>query len=189
MVQPVNRVTGWSSTQGCFIRSSSLFLLLICVLILNWPLAQALALDPREVDLVSIGTVLADPQHYNLRSVRFHGTITTITILSRQGGCGNIDAYQFQFDDGTGSIAVLDEGLCLDFRRPVSPILDLTSTKMGERIYVIAIVMSASSTPETPIRAKLQGIGANTGLDPPRENIVKCRTFEECAEKPSQSSR
>jgi hypothetical protein len=166
-----------------------MLLFLIFALILSWPLAPALALDPREVDLVPIRTVLADPQHYNLRSVRFHGTITGITILSRQGGCGNSDAYLLQFDDGTGNIAVLDEGLCLDFWRPVSPMLDLTSTKMGDRIYVTAIVMSPSNAPEVPIRAKLQGIGANTGLDPPRENLTKCRTFEECAEKPSQSSQ
>ena len=163
--------------------------LLICVLILNWPLAQALALDPRETDLVTIATVLADPQHYNLKSVRFQGTITGITVLHLQGGCGNVDAYLFQFEDGTGKIEVLDEGLCLDRWRSVSPILILTSTKMGERISVTAIVMSPSNAPVTPIRAKLQGIGANTGLDPPKENLTKCRTFEECVEKSGHSSR
>jgi hypothetical protein len=155
--------------------------LLICVLLLNWPLAQALALDPRETDLVTIGTVLADPQHYNLKSVRFQGTITGITVLHLQGGCGNVDAYLFQFEDGTGNIEVLDEGLCLNRWRSVSPILILTSTT--------AIVMSPSNEPITPIRAKLQGIGANTGLDPPKENLTKCRTFEECAEKSGHSSR
>ncbi len=58
---------------------------LLSALICMWPLADALALDPREADLVPIGTVLADPQHYNLKSVRFQGTITGITILPLQG--------------------------------------------------------------------------------------------------------
>ena len=105
--------------------------LLICLLILSWPLAQILAFEPREPDLVPIGTVLADPQHYNLKSVRFEGTITGITVLARQGGCGDVDAYLFQFEDETGHIAVLDEGLCLDLWRSVSPILVLTSKKSG----------------------------------------------------------
>ena len=163
--------------------------LIICALILSWPLAPALALDPREVDLVSIATVLADPQHYNLKSVRFQGTITGITILPLQGGCGNVDAYLFQFDDGTGNIEVLDEGLCVDRFRPVSPILVLTSAQIGARISVTAIVMSPTHAPGIQIRAKLQGIGANTGLNPPRENLAKCRTFEECADKPTRSAR
>lgn len=158
--------------------------LLICMFILNWPLAQALALDPREPDMVPIGTVLADPQHYNLKSVRFQGVITGITVLPRQGGCGDVDAYLFQIDDETGSIAVLDEGLCLDLWRSVSPILVLTSTKRGDRISITAIVMSPSHAPEIQIRAKLQRIGANKSLDPPKENLPKCRTFEECAERP-----
>jgi hypothetical protein len=162
---------------------------LICALILSWPPAQALALDPREADLVPIGAVLADPQHYNLKSVRFQGTITRITVLSLQGGCGNVDAYVFQLDDETGNIEVLDEGLCLERRRPVPPILILTSTKNGERISITAIVMSPSHAPEIPIRAKLQRIGANTNFDPPKENPTKCRTFEECLNQPSQSSR
>ena len=166
-----------------------MLLQLICALILSWPFSQALALEPRETDLVPIGAVLADPQHYNLKSVRFQGTITRITVLPLQGGCGNVDAYLFQFDDGTGNIEVLDEGLCLDRWRPVSPILVLTSTKSGERISITAIVMSPSHAPELPIRAKLQGIGSNTGLDPPKENQAKCRTFEECATEPRQFSR
>lgn len=163
--------------------------LLICALILSWPLAQALSLDPREPDLVPIGTVLADPQHYNLKSVRFQGTITGITVLPRQGGCGDVDAYLFQLEDETGSMAVLDEGLCLDLRRSVSPILVLTSTKSGDRISIAAIVMSPSHVPAIQIRAKLQRIGANTSLDPPTENLPTCRTFEECAAKPGHSSR
>ena len=166
-----------------------MLLRLICALILSWPPAQALALDPREADLVPIGTVLVDPQHYNLKSVRFHGTITRITVLPLQGGCGNVDAYVFQLDDETGNIEVLDEGLCLDQWRPVPPILVLTSAKNGERISITSIVMSPSHALEIPIRAKLQGIGTNTGLDPPRENVAKCRTFEECANQSSQSSR
>lgn len=32
--------------------------LLMCVFILSWPIAQALAVDPREADLVPIGVVL-----------------------------------------------------------------------------------------------------------------------------------
>jgi hypothetical protein len=163
--------------------------LLICVFFMSWPIVQALALDPREADLVPIGTVLADPQHYNLKSVQFQGTITGITILPLQGDCGNVDAYLFQFDDGTGNIEVLDEGLCVDRIRPVSPILVLNSAQIGERISVTAIVMSPTHAPGIQIRAKLQGIGANTGLNPARENLAKCRTFEECADKPSHSSR
>lgn len=83
--------------------------LLICALILSWPLVNELALEPLEADLVPIGTVPADPQHY-LKTVRFRGTITRITILPLQGSCGTIDAYLFVFEDETGSIEVYDNG-------------------------------------------------------------------------------
>lgn len=161
--------------------------LLICVLILNWPLAQVLAIEPHEPDLVPIGTVLADPQHYNLRSVRFHGTITGITVLHSQGGCRDIDAYLFQLEDETGKIAVWDEGSCLE--RSVAPMLVLTSTQMGDRISVTALVLSPSHAPGIQIRAQLQQIGPNTSFDPPKENPIKCRTFEECAEKQGHSPK
>jgi hypothetical protein len=162
--------------------------LLICALILSWPFAPALALDPREADLVPIGTVLADPQHYNLKSVRFQGTITGITILPLQGGCGNVDAYLFQFADETGDIQVVDQGWCLLGAKGGPPILTLTPAKIGDRISVTAIVMSPTTAPGIQIRAKLQGIGANTCFNL-RERIATCRTFEECADKPSHSAR
>ena len=161
--------------------------LLICLFFLSWPLAHVLAVDPREADLVPIGTVLADPQHYNLKSVRFQGIITGTTILPLQGGCGKVDAYLFHFDDGTGNIEILDEGWCVGLR-PISPILVLTSAKIREQVSVTAIVMSPTQAPGIVIRAKLQGIGANTGLNL-RENIATCRTFEECADKTSHSAR
>ena len=136
-----------------------MLLLLICALILNWPPANALALEPREADLVPIGTVLADPQHYNLKTVRFQGTITGMTILPLQGGCGTIDAYLFQFEDGTGSIQIYDNGWCVGGRTSVSPILVLTPAQIGERISVTTIVKSPTYAPGLPIQAKLRGIG------------------------------
>jgi hypothetical protein len=160
--------------------------LLMCVFILSWPIAQALAVDPREADLVPIGIVLADPQHYNLKSVRFQGTITGITILPLQGGCGTVDGYQIQFADETGDIQVVDQGWGLLGAKGGPPILTLTPAKIGDRISVTAIVMSPTTAPGIQIRAKLQGIGANTGLNS-REHIATCRTFEECADKPRPS--
>jgi len=160
--------------------------LLMCVFILSWPIAQALALDPREADLVPIGTVFADPQHYNLKSVRFQGTITGITILPLQGGCGTVDGYLIQFADETGDIQVVDQGWCLLGAKGGPPILTLTPAKIGERISVTAIVMSPTTAPGIQIRAKLQRIGANTGFNS-REHIATCRTFEECADKPRPS--
>ena len=161
--------------------------LLIFVLILSWPLAQVLAFESREADLVPIGTVLSDPQHYNLKSVRFQGTITGITVLPFQGGCRDVDAYLFQLEDGTGSIAVWDEGFCP--AHSISPLLVQTSTKMGDRISVTAIVLAPSHAPGIQIRAQLQRIGANTNFDPPKESPIKCRTFEECAKLPGHSPR
>jgi hypothetical protein len=160
--------------------------LLMCVFILSWPIAQALALDPREADLIPIGIVLADPQHYNLKSVRFQGTITGITILPLQGGCGTVDGYLIQFADETGDIQVVDQGWCLLGAKGGPPILTLTPAKIGERIPVTAIVMSPTTAPGIQIRAKLQRIGANTGFNS-REHIATCRTFEECADKPRPS--
>jgi hypothetical protein len=160
--------------------------LLMCVFIFSWPIAQALAVDPREADLVPIGTVLADSQHYNLKSVRFQGTITGITILPLQGGCGTVDGYLFQFADETGDIEVLDEGWCLKGAKGGPPILTLIPAKIGDRISVTAIVMSPTTAPGIQIRAKLQRIGSNTGFDL-REHIPTCRTFEECADKPRPS--
>ncbi len=46
--------------------------LLACLLVLLW-VPEALALEDREADLVSIKTVLDDPQHFNLHRVRFEG--------------------------------------------------------------------------------------------------------------------
>ena len=161
--------------------------LLICVFIVSWPLIQVLAFEPREADLVSIGTVLTDPQHYNLKSVRFQGTVTGITALPFQGGCRDIAAYLFQLEDGTGHITVWDEGFCP--ARSIAPLLIQTSTKMGDYISVTAIVLAPSHAPGIQIRAQLQRIGANTNFDPPKETPTKCRTFEECAEKPDHSSR
>ena len=160
--------------------------LLMCVFILSWPIVQALALDPREADLVPIGTVFADPQHYNLKSVRFQGTITGITILPLQGGCGTVDGYLIQFADETGDIQVVDQGWCLLGAKGGPPILTLTPAKIGERISVTTIVMSPTTAPGIQIRAKLQRIGANTGFNS-REHIATCRTFEECADKPRPS--
>lgn len=160
--------------------------LLMCVFILSWPIAQVLAVDPREADLVPIGTVFADPQHYNLKSVRFQGTITGITILPLQGGCGTVDGYQIQFADETGDIQIVDQGWCLLGAKGGPPILTLTPAKIGDRISVTAIVMSPTAAPGIQIRAKLQGIGANTGFNS-REHIATCRTFEECADKPRPS--
>ena len=156
--------------------------LLMCVFVLSWPIAQAFALDPREADLVPIGTVFADSQHYNLKSVRFQGTITGITILPMQGGCGTVDAYLFQFTDETGDIQVLDEGWCLLGAKGGPPILTLTPAKIGERISITAVVMSPTNAPGIQIRAKLQRIGANTGFNL-REHIPTCRTFEECGRR------
>jgi len=160
--------------------------LLMCVFILSWPIAQVLAVDPREADLVPIGTVFADPQHYNLKSVRFQGTITGITILPLQGGCGTVDGYQIRFADETGDIQIVDQGWCLLGAKGGPPILTLTPAKIGDRISVTAIVMSPTAAPGIQIRAKLQGIGANTGFNS-REHIATCRTFEECADKPRPS--
>ena len=78
--------------------------LLLYALIFCWPLTDSLALEPREADVVSIGAVLADPQHYNLHCVQLQGRLTAITVLQNQGGCRTFDAYLFQFEDETGSI-------------------------------------------------------------------------------------
>lgn len=175
------------SPKGGSSESASMLPLVMCVLILSWTVAEVLAFEPREADLIPIGTLLADPQHYNLKSVRFQGTITGITVLPFQGGCRDVDAYLFQLEDGTGSIMVWDEGLCP--ARSISPLLVQTSTKMGDRISVTAIVLAPSHPPGTQIRARLQRIGVNTSFDPPKENPTKCRTFEECAKLPGHSSR
>jgi hypothetical protein len=162
--------------------------LLMCVFFLSWPIDPALGLDPREADLVPIETVFADPQHYNLKSVRFQGTITGITILPLQGGCANVDAYLIQFADETGHIELVDEGWCEAHVKSGPPFLILTPAQIGERISVTALVLSPTHAPEIQIRAKLQGIGANTRLNL-REHVATCRTFEECADKSSRSSR
>lgn len=130
----------------------------MCVLILSWPLANALALDPREADLVPIQTVLADPQGYNLHRVRFQGTITEITILPNQGGCGTLDAYRFQFEDETGSIEVFDTGKCAK-SRSVAPLLFVSPVHVGDRISVAVTIIHSTHAPGLPIQARLEWIG------------------------------
>ena len=131
--------------------------LLLCARIVIWPLADALALEPREADLVPIGTVLADPQGYNLHRIRFQGAIKGITTLLALGGCSTIDAYRFQFEDDTGSIDVFDNGSCIK-GKAVPPILVMNPAQVGERISIVATVI-ITHAPGPLLRAKLEWIG------------------------------
>jgi len=135
--------------------------LLICALIFCWPLAPSLALEPREADLVPIGAVLADPQHYNLHRVRFHGTITGMAVLPHQGGCRMFDAYLFQFEDETGSIEVFDIGKCA-MGRSVAPLLVVNPVQVGERLSIAATIVNSVYSTHAPgplIQARLEWIG------------------------------
>jgi hypothetical protein len=132
-------------------------LLLLCALICIWPLANVLALEPREADLVPIGTVLADPQGYNLHRVRFQGTIKGITPLLALGGCSTVNAYRFQFEDDTGSIEVFDNGSCIK-GKAVPPILAMNPAEVGERISIVATVIIPHA-PGPLLHAKLEWIG------------------------------
>ncbi len=129
----------------------------MCVLILSWPLANALALEPREADLVPIQAVLADPQGYNLHRVRFQGTITGITILPHQGGCRTSDAYLLQFKDDTGSIEVLDYGKCVKGMSS-APHLVVNPVYVGDRIFVFVTIVHSTHAPGLPIEARLEWI-------------------------------
>lgn len=131
---------------------------LLCALICLWPLANALALEPREADLVPIGSVLADPQGYNLHRVRFQGTITGITILPNQGACRTLDAYRFQFEDETGSIEVFDTGMCTK-GRSVAPLLFVSPVHVGDRISIAVTIVHSTHVPGLPVQARLQWIG------------------------------
>ena len=119
--------------------------------------SHALALEPREADLLPIGTVLADPQGYNLHRIRFQGAIKEITTLLALGGCSTIDAYVFQFEDDTGSIEVFDNGSCIK-GKAVPPILVMHPAQVGERISIVATV-SITHAPGPLLRAKLKWIG------------------------------
>jgi len=135
--------------------------LFICALLLSWPLVNALALEPREADLVPIGAVLADPQHYNLHRVRFHGTITGMAVLPHQGGCRMFDAYLFQFEDETGSIEVFDIGKCA-MGRSVAPLLVVNPVQVGERLSIAATIVNSVYSTHAPgplIQARLEWIG------------------------------
>ena len=132
--------------------------LIIYTLIFCWPLADSLALEPREAELLSIETVLADPQHYNLHRVRFQGRLTAITVLPNQGGCGTIDAYLFQFEDETGSIEVFDIGWC-ESEKSVAPLLVVNPVQVGERVAIAATIVYSVHEPGPLIRARLQWIG------------------------------
>jgi len=134
---------------------SLLLCALLCICI--WPRANALALEPREADLVHIGTVLADPQGYNLHRIRFQGAIKGITTLLALGGCSTVDAYLFQFEDDTGSIEVFDNGSCIK-GKAVPPILVMNPAQVGERISIVATVI-IPHTPGPLLRAKLEWIG------------------------------
>lgn len=132
-------------------------LLLCALLFFTWPLAHALALEPREADLVPIGTVLADPQGYNLHRIRFQGTIKGVTPLMALGGCSTVDAYRFQFEDDTGSIEVFDNGSCIK-GKAVPPILVMNPAQVGEQISIVATVI-IQHAPGSLLHAKLEWIG------------------------------
>ena len=131
--------------------------LLCAIIFFIWPPPHALALEPREADLLPIGTVLADPQGYNLHRIRFQGAIKEITTLLALGGCSTIDAYVFQFEDDTGSIEVFDNGSCIK-GKAVPPILVMHPAQVGERISIVATV-SITHAPGPLLRAKLEWIG------------------------------
>jgi len=129
--------------------------LLCAIIFFIWPPPHALALEPREADLLPIETVLADPQGYNLHRIRFQGAIKEITTLLALGGW--IDAYVFQFEDDTGSIEVFDNGSCIK-GKAVPSILVMHPAQVGERISIVATV-SITHAPGPLLRAKLKWIG------------------------------
>ena len=133
-------------------------ILIIYALIFCWPLTDSLALEPREADLVSIGAVLADPQHYNLHRVRFQGRLTAITVLPNQGGCKKFDAYLFQFEDETGSIEIFDTGWC-ESGRVAAPLLISNPVQVGERVSIAVTIVYSVYEPVPLVRARLQWIG------------------------------
>ena len=117
-----------------------------------------MGLDPRPADLVAIGKVVEDPQHFNLHRVRFQGTITKITAIPNQGGCGTFPGYVFQFQDETGSIEVFDVGWCSE-GSSAAPLLVVNPVRNGDRCSIAATVVYSSHAPGPLLRARLQWIG------------------------------
>lgn len=74
-------------------------------------LSVANAADP-----VPIGTILADPDPYQLRPVTVQGRARGLNVLPPHLSlCGiAFGAYTFKLDDGTGSIAAEAAGNCRD---------------------------------------------------------------------------
>ena len=144
-----------NTSYGC---ASIVMLVTCCALLVCWSLAEVLALDPRPADLVAIGKVVEDPQHFNLHRVRFQGTITKITALPNQGGCGTFPGYVFQFQDETGSIEVFDTGWCSE-GSSAAPLLVVNPVRTGDRCSIAATVVYSTHAPGPLLRARLQWIG------------------------------
>jgi hypothetical protein len=130
--------------------------LLLCALMVCWPGAEALGLDPRPADFVRIRAVLDAPQHYDLHRVRFPGRITEVSVLANQGGCGTFDGFLFRIEDETGSIEVFDIGWC---EPSIASLLVVNPAKVGSLVSIAATIVYSTHDPGPLLRARLEWIG------------------------------
>lgn len=91
---------------------------------------------------IPIGSIIADPQAFHLRSVRLQGTIQTLERFPRTGGCGRYDGYHFVLSDQTGQLTISDFGGCHGNSSVKPPMTDFTIGDTIEVIITISVLPS-----------------------------------------------
>ena len=91
---------------------------------------------------LQIRAITANPQAFNMRTVRLQGIITTLEVIPDGGGCqvqGIYDAYVFILKDDTGELQIFDRGHCHSTAksRPHAVKPQMTEFAAGDSVEVV----------------------------------------------------
>ncbi len=92
-------------------------------------------------EIIPIGTILKNPESYNLRVVTLQGTVRNVKpfepyfeLFGQGGAC--YGTYTFTLEDETGSIEVDHTALC---KKPTVPVPEVSE---GERVIIEAQILA-----------------------------------------------
>jgi hypothetical protein len=111
-------------------------------LALSLHMPMVLATELVREEPITIQTILANPQAFNMRAVRLQGVINSLQVIAGGGGCqvqGMYDAYAFILKDDTGELPIVDRGTCRGTgkSRPHAVKPQMTEFAAGDSVEVV----------------------------------------------------